>query len=282
MPGPDKRAVARAFRRVARGYASADFLHREIRARLLERLDFMSLTPGVVLDLGAGPPEATAELRARFPESRLLALDLVPEMLGGETPPWYRAAADAARLPLPDQSVDLIVAGMLLHWCEEPERVLAEARRVLRFPGVLLLSTLGPDSLKELRAAWAETDSHDHVLDFADMHNLGDSLVRAGFAEPVIGAEPLTVTYRELASLVRDLRSVGASHIGRNRRRTLTGKGRWTAMAGAFERQRRADGSLPVTVEAICAHAWASPPRPEGGASPGEFAVPLARLRRRP
>ena len=144
MTGPDRHAVARAFRRAAAGYARADFLHAEIRARLLERLDFVRLEPQAILDLGAGPPEATTALARRFPGSRLLALDLVPEMLGTAPQGWSRLCADAARLPLPDASVDLVSAGMLLHWCADPAAVLAEARRVLRYPGLFLFSTLGP------------------------------------------------------------------------------------------------------------------------------------------
>lgn len=278
MPGPERRAVARAFARAAAGYESADFLHQEIRTRLLERLDLVSLRPDTILDLGAGPPRETSGLHARYPDTTLLAVDLVPAMLGAAATPWHRLGADAARLPLPDGCVDLVVAGMLLHWCEEPAAVLAEIRRVLRFPGLLLVSTLGPDTLQELRAAWAAVDRHSHTLGFPDMHDLGDALVGAGFAEPVVDRHVVTVTYREVGDLARDLRGVGAADLSHERRRTLTGPRHWSAMASAFARQRRGDGRVPVTMEIVCAHAWATPSHRDAA---GEIAVPLDRLRRR-
>lgn len=280
--GPDRRAVARAFGRVAAGYAAADFLHREVRARLIERLDPVGLAPATVLDLGAGPPEATADLAARFPASRLVAVDLVPQMLGAAPQPWARVCADAARLPLPDASADLTFAALLLPWCEDPPAVLAEVRRVLRFPGLFAFATLGPATLRELAAAWPRPDAHTHTLPFPDLHDLGDALVRAGFADPVVDAETLTVTYRDLDRLAGDLRAVGAADLGPARRRALTGPRRWAAMAAAYERQRNAQGVLPATVEVLYGHAWAGEAARRFVEPAGEIAVPLDRLRRRP
>ncbi len=279
MSGPDRRAVTRAFRRSAAGYAAADFLHAEIRARLLERLDLVALQPATLLDLGAGPAGASTDLAARYPAGHVLALDLAPEMLGQSASGWDRLCADAAQLPLADRSVDLVVAGMMLHWCEDAAAVLAEVRRVLRFPGLLLLSTLGPDTLRELRAAWAAVDRHTHTLVFPDMHNLGDALVRAGFAEPVVDSHVLTVTYSDVGRMAQDLRGVGAADLSPGRRRTLTGPGRWQAMTTGLERQRSPEGKLPVTVEVIYGHAWTAQPRVQGPAD--EVVVPLERLRRR-
>lgn len=280
-PGPDRRAVARAFGRVAARYDAGDFLHREIRARLIERLDAVALQPATVLDLGAGPPEATADLARRYPDATVLALDLAPAMLGAAPTPWHRACADAARLPLPDARVDLAVAALLLPWCEDPRQVLAEARRVLRFPGLFAFATLGPGTLRELRSAWPQPDPHGHALHFPDMHDLGDALVRAGFADPVVDAEILTVTYRDLPRLVADLRAVGATDLAPGRRTTLTGPRRWAAMAAAYERRRTADGVLPVTLEVLYGHAWSGDAARRHVDPAGEIAVPLDRLQRR-
>lgn len=280
-PGPDRRAVARAFGRAAAGYEAGDFLHREIRARLIERLDAVALQPATVLDLGSGPPEATADLARRYPAATLLALDLAPAMLGAAPTPWHRACADAARLPLPDASVDLAVAALLLPWCEDPREVLAEARRVLRFPGLFAFATLGPNTLRELRTAWPAPDPHSHALHFPDMHDLGDAVVRAGFAEPVVDAETLTITYRDLPRLVADLRAVGATDLAPGRRTTLTGPRRWAAMAAAYERRRTAEGVLPVTLEVLYGHAWSGTAARRHVDPAGEIAVPLGRLQRR-
>ncbi len=268
MSGPGRQAVARAFQRAAAGYTAGDFMHAEIRSRLLERLDVVTLQPQVILDLGAGPPEATATLASRYPDAQLIALDLVPAMLGSVMQPWDRLCADAARLPLASRSVDLVVASMLLHWCEDPVTVLAEVRRVLRAPGLLLLTTLGPDSLFELRRAWSRADDHHtHTLTFTEMHNLGDALVRARFTEPVIDSETLTVTYRDPARLLADLRQVGAADLGPGRRRSLTGPRRWQSMLQALEGERLDDGRLPMTLQVTYAQAWTyeGPPPPRAG-----------------
>jgi malonyl-CoA O-methyltransferase len=280
-PGPQRNEVARAFARAAASYARADFLHAEVRARLLERLACVSLAPDTVIDLGAGPPEATLALAHRYPDARLIAFDLVPAMLGAAPQPWARLAGDAARMPLADDTADLVVAGMLLHWCTDAQAVFAEVRRVLRYPGLFTFSTLGPDTLRELRAAWAQVDEASHTLQFTDMHDIGDALLRAGFAEPVLEAEMLTVTYADTGRMIADVRDVGSADLGPRRRRTLTGRRRWRAMTAAYEALRSPEGTLPVTIEIVYGHAWSDDPSRRGAADRREIAVPLERLRRR-
>jgi malonyl-CoA O-methyltransferase len=279
--GPDRPAVHRAFRKAAPAYATRDFLHAEIRARLLERLAPINLDPQVLLDVGSGPPAATADFARRFPQARLLAIDVVPEMLGKDLQAWWRICADAAALPLPDTCADMVVASMTLLWCGDPAAVMAEARRVLRHPGLFAFATLGPDSLRELRRSWSATDSRSHTLAFSDMHDVGDALVRAGFVEPVLDTERLTITYGSLDGLVADLREVGAVNCSMGRRRSLTGRARWAAMTAAYETLRDASGVLPVTMEVIYGHAWAGEARGSRDAAPGDITVPLDRLGRR-
>ena len=281
MAGPDRRQVARAFSKAAGTYAAADFLHREIRAGLLERLSPVELVPARILDLGAGPAEATADIAGAFPSAECLAIDLAPALLGLAPQRWSRVCADAGRLPLPDASVDLVVASMLLPWCTDPAGVLAEVRRVLRYPGLLAFATLGPDTLRELRASWPQPDATAHTLHFADMHNLGDALVRAGFAEPVVDREPFAVTYRSLDRGFADLRAVGATNLHPGRRLTLTGRRRWAAMTAAYEAHRKADGALPVTLEILFGHAWSGESARRFVDPGGEIGFPVSQLRRR-
>lgn len=231
-----------------------------------------------VVDLGAGPATATADLARHLPQARILAIDSVPEMLGPEAQIWGRVCADATRLPLANGTVDLVTASMLLHWCADPLAVFGEVRRILRYPGLFLFSTLGPDSLHELRSAWSGVDDHSHTLSFADMHNIGDALVRSGFIEPVVECEHLTVTYRDIRQLITDLRAVGARDLSTGRRRSLTPPGRWNAMLDAYEQRRNADGVLPVTIEVIYGHAWTSENRRDPNS--GNVEIPLDRLRR--
>jgi malonyl-CoA O-methyltransferase len=280
LNAPDRRAVARAFRRAARGLPASGFLYAEIRARLLERLELVRLSPEVVLDLGCGKSEAGAALATRFPRARIVAIDLVPVDTGpGIAGDASFICADATRLPLPTASTDLAFSSLMLPWCA-PEAVFSEVRRVLRFPALFSFATFGPDTFRELRAAWAAVDRLSHVQDFEDMHNLGDALVRSGFAEPVVDSETLTVTYDNVSRLAAELQAMGASNLAAGRSRSLTGRRAWARMAAAYEGLRRPDGRLPLTIEVIYGQAWAPEPRGAGSEAAREIAVPVGRIGR--
>jgi malonyl-CoA O-methyltransferase len=279
MNAPDRNAVARMFRRVASTFSTSDFLHAEIRTRLLERLDLVRLAPATVLDLGAGPGAGATALSERFPAAHVLALDLVPEMLlTGPASPGTAVCGDASRLPLVSASIDLAFCNLMLPWCA-PGPVFAEIHRVLRYPGLFVFTTVGPDTLRELRRAWAEADPYSHVPEFADMHIVGDALVRAGLAEPVMATERLKLTYADLNQLVRDFRAIGAANLTAGRNRGLTGRAAWDRLTAAFDRQRDADSRVSVSIEVIFGHAWAPQPR-DDSATAGEVSVPIDRIRR--
>lgn len=283
-PPLDPRQIRRAFGRAAATYDEAAFLQAEVRDRLLERLQWVRLEPRRILDLGAGTGGALAGLARRFPGAELLALDLSPAMLrraaGG---PALAVCGDAARLPFPDHSIDLVFSSLAIHWSAALDAVFAEVRRVLRHPGLFTFTTPGPESYRELRRAWAAADSLPHVMPFPEMRALGDGLVRAGLAEPVVDAEQLHLQYREFRQLLSDLRSTGTSNAAANRRRGLTGRRGWARMAAAYEAERDAAGLLPVTVEIVYGQAWAPGPRQQREVAGGEIAVPLDSLgRRRP
>ena len=267
----DTRWVRRSFDRASATYDASAVLQREIRSLLLERLDLTALTPQVVLDAGAGTGAACRALKTRYPKARVLALDSALGMLRGAAArrswfrPFFNVVADAARLPLADGSVDLVMSNFMLPWCD-PDTVFAEFRRVLAPRGFLTFSSLGPDTLKELREAWAEVDSHSRVLQFIDMHDLGDALVRAGFIEPVLDVERYTLEYTDVRALAQDLKAVGARNATAGRLKGLTGPRKFAAMEAAYEVHRRA-GRLPATSEVVFGQAWspvASVARPDG------------------
>ena len=269
----DRRQVRQSFARVAAKYDAGDFFAREIDRRMQERLDYVRVEPRRVLDLGCSRGASLAALTARYPNAQQLALDLAPEMLTGlrqARPAWQRwigagatsgampLVADAAQLPLLSRSTDLIWSNLLLHWLEDPLPALAEAHRVLDVGGLLMFSTLGPDTLKELRSAFA--DGYAHTQRFIDMHDLGDMLVGSGFADPVMDMEVVKLTYDSFDDLLRELQSAGSSCAMKARRHGLTGKVAWTKARATYETLRE-NGKLPASFEVVYGHAWKVAPK---------------------
>lgn len=289
-PAIDQRQVRRAFARAAATYDGADGLQAEVRERLLERLQWVELQPRRILDLGTGTGGALPALAARYPDAELVGLDLTPAMLerAAERPapssgqPALLICGDAARLPLPDQSVDLVFASLAIHWSPALDAVLAEVRRVLRYPGLFTFTTPGPSSYQELRAAWRTVDQTPHVLPFPEMRALGDGLVRAGLAEPVMDTDTLTLTYRSFGKLIADLRATGTTNASAGRRTGLTGRRAWSKLTAAYEMHRDADGLLPATVEIVFGQAWSQGATRRRRAPGDEIAVMLDSLQRRP
>jgi malonyl-CoA O-methyltransferase len=282
----DLARVRRSFGRAAHDYDAAALLQAQVRNELLERLDIVRLEPAVVLDMGAGTGHASIALKRRYRTSQVIALDLAEGMLreAGRRQTllrrFRRVCGHAAALPLRDASVDLVFSNLMLQWCGDPDAVFRECRRVLRPGGLLTFTTFGPDTLVELRRAWADADGHTHVNRFIDMHDLGDALVRAGLAEPVMDVERCTLTYAGVRDLMRDLKAIGAHNANAGRPRGLTGKGALARMTAAYETNRR-DGRLPATYEVVYGHAWCPTVAPRRSRPPGEVVVPIGNIGRR-
>ena len=290
----DKAAARRAFDAAADGYDAVAVLQREIGRRLLERLDYVRLEPRTVLDLGCGTGFALDDLARRYRRARLLGLDFAHGMLARarRRGTWRNrprlVCADMESLPIADDSVDLVFSNATLQWADGPERVFAELLRVLRPGGLLMFTTFGPDTLRELRAAWAEADRSGagapapapHVSPFLDMHDVGDALVRARFADPVMDAERLTLTYSAVRELMRDLKQLGAHNALSQRHRGLTGRRRLAAMERAYEPFRQG-GRLPATWEVVYGHAWVGEHKAQPQLDTGDgVAIPISAIGR--
>ncbi|MEO8104208.1 MAG: malonyl-ACP O-methyltransferase BioC [Betaproteobacteria bacterium] len=293
LPLPAKRAVRQSFGASAATYDEHAFLQREIGTRLFERLHYIKLTPQRIIDIGSGTGYATQRLREHYPKAELIALDIAPDMLrvalhkaGGRTlltrlfdrsPEPHYLCADAETLPLKSESVDLALSNLALQWCD-PERVAKETSRVLKPHGLFMFTTFGPDTLKELRAAFRAVDDAPHVNTFPDMHDIGDILLHAGFADPVMDQEIVTLTYADLKPLLRELKGIGAHNVLPGRSTGLMGRQRWQRMVDAYDAFRR-DGRLPATYEVVYGHAW----KPEFSArktADGGQQIDLAEFRR--
>jgi len=269
----DPLQVARRFSRAAANYDQADFFVREVDRRMQERLDYVNLQPARIVDLGCSRGGSFAGLAARYPQAQLVGLDIAPAMLRAghvPRPGWQRwlgrgwpneaqrLAADAVKLPLKSQSTAIVWSNLLLHWLADPLPALAEAHRILEVGGLIMFSTLGPDTLRELRSAFA--DGYAHTQRFIDMHDFGDMLVGCGFVDPVMDMEVLTLTYDRFDDMLGDLRAAGSGCAMTARRHGLTGRQSWIRARAAYERLRR-DGKLPATFEIVYGHAWKAPPK---------------------
>lgn len=289
----DRARLRRSFDRAAATYDEAAVLQREIGQRMAERLGVIRLEPATILDIGCGTGEAIGELLTRYPQAMIVGLDLALQMamaarnravaasggvrsrLGrmldtfiparGEPPRFV--CGDAALLPLRTASVDLVWSNLALQWLNEPHLAIVEFHRVLKVGGLASFTTFGPDTLMELREAFADVDGQTHVSRFVDMHDIGDMLVDAGFADPVMDMEKITVTYSDVTALMRDLKAIGARNATAGRPRGLMGRHHWQRVVVAMDRFRQ-EGRLPATFEVIYGHAWktAAKTTPEGHA----------------
>jgi malonyl-CoA O-methyltransferase len=270
----DPAAVARSFGAASRSYDAAATLQTMVRNELLSRVDLLRQKPRAVLDLGAGTGLAAVALKRRFRSAAVTAADIAAPMLEvarGRSRFWRPircVEADARALPFEDASFDLVFTSLMLQWLQPPDAALQEIRRVLRPGGLLLASSFGPETLQELRRAWAAADGGAHVHEFIDMHDLGSALARAGFAEPVLDVDRHLLHYADARTLMRELKALGAHNLNPHRARGLTGRQALQRMNATYETLRDAAG-LPATWQVVYAVAWVGK-APAGAAHPGE------------
>ncbi|MGD2161200.1 MAG: malonyl-ACP O-methyltransferase BioC [Gammaproteobacteria bacterium] len=256
-----KYKIRRAFDRAANSYDAAAVLQKEVCRRLLEKLDYIRLSPQLILDAGVGTGEAVAPLMQRYKKSRLVALDLSERMLakalahGGLMRKPELVCADIEQLPFCESSFDLVFSSLTLQWCNDLPATLGELLRVLKPGGLLMFATFGPQTLQELRASWQQIDDAVHVNQFTDMHDVGDELLRCGYADPVMEAETITVNYKTVDTLMADIRAIGANATAEGGRAGLTTPAVLSKLRQAYENYRQ-DDQLPATYEVIYGHAW--------------------------
>lgn len=265
MSEPDfyvnKSLSRRSFEQAAQAYDEAAILQREVATRLVERLDYMLIEPSVVLDAGVGTGYCTLDLVQRYPNAQVIALDIAQAMLEQTRSklPLNKSvnylACDVEKIALADNSVDLVISSLTVQWSNDYLKAFSELKRVLKPGGCILFTSFGPDALKELRHCWYKVDSDQHVNSFIDMHHIGDALLQAGFENPVMDNETITITYKDVYQIMRDLKTIGAHNVLNGRRHSLTGKNRLQAMIAEYETFRN-DGVLPMSYEIVYGHAW--------------------------
>nr|WP_238486818.1 methyltransferase domain-containing protein [Cupriavidus pauculus] len=274
---PPARLTRLAFDRRSPRFGQLDFLLGEIGQRMQERMEVVKLSPRRALDIGCGHGQGLAGLRARFPDAQIAGLDISGAMLQqagqrdpqrrpgwigrllGKRPMFDLVQGDLATLPFGAASFDLLWSNLALHWHPEPHRVFPEWHRVAADDGLVMFSLFGPDTLKELRAAFAQVDLDAHTLRFVDMHDIGDMLVHSGWSTPVMDMETLTVTYESAETLLREVQAFGG--LRRPGNAGLRGKGWRRAVLAALDGLRNGEGVIPLTFEIVYGHAWKIPPR---------------------
>ncbi len=262
----DIAAIRESFDRAAPTYDEYAVLQREVESRLLERIEFQRHEPCVILDLGCGTGSASRTLAGQYPQANVIALDWAPAMLArvaaedkvdlhlnnGLQP----VCADMHDLPLAARSVDLIFSSLALQWSYDLPAIFREFRRIMKADAMLVFTCFGPDTLFELKQSWRVVDELPHVNDYPDMHDIGDELLAAGFREPVMDTERLTLEYPDVMSLMRELKAIGAHNVASQRQHSLTGKSRLSAMLQAYEQFRRGD-RYPASYDLIYGTAFA-------------------------
>lgn len=268
----DRTLLRRRFAQAAAHYDEAAALAREVAQRMDERLDYLRISPHTVVDLGCGTGADLKRLALRYPGARQIGIDfalpmllrarsergMLQKLLRRATGPQL-ACADLAALPLPRASASMVWSNLALNWLADPLPALREMHRILEVGGVLMFSTLGPDTLKELRATLPHRDG-ERVHRFIDMHDIGDALVQAGFSDPVMDMEVITLTYTDATQLFDDLKRSGANNASTARPRGLSGKTAWQAARAALQALHQ-QGRLPATFEVIQGHAWKAAPK---------------------
>lgn len=281
----NRSGVRDAFDRASARYEAGAVLQARVNEELLGRLEWFRFEPRIVLDLGAGTGRASEDLKRRYRRALVIALDLAPGMLREARRRqrlfrrFERVCGDALRLPLATASVDVAFSNLMLQWCEPLDVAFAEIRRVLRPEGFFAFSTFGPDTLRELRSAWAEADGYNHINRFTDMHDVGEALVRAGLTEPVLDVDRIRLTYSDTLALMKDLKAIGAHNVTAGRARGLTGRARIERVRRAYEVFRQ-DGRLPATYEVIYGAAWGPAGRATSPAIDGEARISPGAIRR--
>ena len=268
----DKARVRASFDRAAQTYDAAAILQKLVRTEMLSRLDLVKIKPQVILDAGCGTGHGSFALQKKFSSAQVISLDIAFGMLQKtqqQQPLLSKIfkqktliCADIEHLPLENSSLGMVWSNLALQWCNDLDGAFNQIARVLQPNGLLMFSTFGPDTLKELRAA--TNNGNTHVSRFIDMHDIGDALTRAGFSAPVLDVEHYTLTYDDVKAVMKDLKAIGAHNATAGRARGLQGRGFLQQLAQNYE-QFRVDGKLPATFEVVYGHAWKSESKPDLG-----------------
>lgn len=261
-PRLDKKSIRKSFNRAAKSYDNAAILQEEVLSRLQQRLDYIRHRPETVIDVGCGTGKGIAGLARRYPRARLYGLDIAEEMLVRARPRFgllrrrRLVAADLEQMPFAAQSFELVFSSLALQWCNDLNAALAEFARIAKPGALLMFASFGPATLAELAASWQDLEPQPHVHRFIDMHDVGDAMLAAGFAQPVVDAEVIRMEYGEIRGLLADLKNIGASNADVGRPRGLTTPAKLARLEDSYRRHGFENGKFFASYEVVYGHAW--------------------------
>ena len=261
-PRLDKQIVVNRFDRAAKSYDNAAILQEEVLNRLLQRLQYIRHQPATIIDIGCGTGKGIQGLQKHYPKAQVYAVDIAQQMLL-QARSRYRfltrkrlLAADMECLPFAADCFDLVFSSLALPWSNDLRATMSEFARVAKPGALLLFTSFGPGSLQELAQSWRALDDYPHVHQFVDMHDVGDIMLAAGFAQPVVDAETIRLEYRDFRSLLDDLKQVGSSNADFNRRRGLTTPRQLARLEASYREQGFENDKFIASYEVVYGHAW--------------------------
>jgi len=272
---PRTESVRESYDRNAQRYDQYAALEKEVCSRLLDRVTFRRTEPVTVLDLGCGTGTGTAALKKEFRKAQVIAVDLSRGMLseaGRQSRlrhPLRRVNADIGSLPFSHHTADLIFSSLAVPWLSDPRPFFEEIRRVLKPGGMFLFSMFGPGSLVQLRAAALRGLGEEAASMFPDVLEVGDWLTAAGFREPVMDVDLLTLNYPDLDALSLEIETTGSALLIEN----------WTKVKNSLEAIRACwetiDGGrpYPLTFEVLYGVAFGAPEGQPRRTADGEIAA---------
>jgi len=266
----DKILISDSYTKAAKRYEEFAFLQKEVASRLMERLELMNVTPSHVLDAGCGTGLCTRLLAKRFNKSKIIGVDISAGMIEqanknkGFFDKTQYQLADMQQLPFSANQFDLVFSNLALYWIKDLHKVFAEFNRVLKPGGLLIFSTLATDTLMELKQSWSQVDDRVHVNDFYDMHIIGDQVYKAQFENTVMDRDIITLSYKTLVGLIKDIKLSGANVLASREQKGLMGRSKFEKLNAAYQQFNWNDGQLPATCEIAYGHGWKKKDAPQG------------------
>lgn len=247
------RKLKQDFSKAAPSYDDHAHLQRACANNLIERLQYFSISPKNILDLGSGTGFLSNKLKKMYPKAKVTGVDIADKMCQyakEKYPAIEFICANIYDLPLPANHYDFIISNFTLQWCDDLPTLFTQILKVASPDASFLFSTVGLDSLKELRTCWAAVDSHPRVKDFQDMHNIGDALLQTGWQQPVMDIDRLCYYYENYQDIFDEFKGLGVANKDKNRLRGLTGKSKLKHFSAEYEKLRTNKG-LPLSWEVV-------------------------------